>query len=496
MRRRIAFSLIETIVIIALVAALAIIATAMFRQNQSRTRDLQRVHDIKNLQEALEIYHQKVGVYPNTLTAGHPLITPGGEIIAAKIPVNPKPADCRISNYSYKSLDGGLSYNLVFCLANSYADISPGRCVADPSNFCNSLGEGCLSENCVWQYVGQQGITDGEADSASLLLNKFAKLYLSFRDSEAGGKANVMAYDLRNNGGWTDVQAASVLALQQGQAAYPVLAVHDHDNSNKNIYLALSDLGAGGKAKVLINDYTSNDVWRALSNGLFSTAVKDLSLIVDKKIAYLAFQDVAQDGKATVMVNDNLGSWSALGSRGFSTGVASQISLQMGSTLYITYLDESLDKVVVKKNSGNSWVNVGSSQTISNGNASNLSLAIYGNQPCVGYIDYNIGHKATVMCYNGSSWNALGGSGFSAGQADNTTLLSHGNNLYISYLDKYNDNKATVMQWDGAQWQPLGPAGFSPSDTGDPSMANLDNNLYIAFTDPTKGGKISVMGYQ
>ena len=497
LRRQSASTLVELWIVIFLIAVLFVLANFMLNENKSRTRDLTRVHDIKSLQQALELYRQKVGLYPSSLISGQPLRTPAGEMLIAKVPFNPLPANCYIAGYSYKPIDGGKNYNLVFCLANQYSNINAGRCVADKANFCNILGEGCLSANCIWQYVGLAGFSDGAADSDWLNMNKFSRLFIAYRDSQAGNEAGVMSYDFGDKTpSWIDVQPASLSSLQSGQVGSLTTAVWDHDNSNKYLYLAYSDLGAGGRPKVLAYQYQKDKPWVAVNGGLPTTAANDLVMIADQKTAYLAYQDVAQSGKVTVMSNDKLGTWTLVGSRGFSAGEAREISLDLNSDLYIAYLDESLDKVVVLKNSGSSWIKLGASQTVSNGSASSISLTTFNSKPCVAYVDYSADHKATVMCFNGTSWQALGGAGISVGQVDNTMLASYGNNLYISYLDKYNDYKITVMKWTGTVWQTVGPAGFSPSGARDPFLTIYNNNLYVGFSDPTKGGKISVMSYQ
>lgn len=496
MANRRAFSIVEIIVTIILIVILATLTVFSLKSRMARTMDMQRVDDIKQIQQALDIYRQKTGHYPLSLTSGLPLIGPDGQVILKNVPTSPTPSDCRIPNYTYISLDNGLSYNLIFCLADQYSDIPAGRCVANPTSFCNVLGESCLSVNCIWQYIATRGISGGPSDSTTLTTNKFAKLYVAYRDGSIGGKVNVMTYDFSHDGSWTGVQSASLLSQQVGQAAFPVISNYNHDNDNKYIYLAFSDMGDGGRPKVLVNQYTTNNPWIAVNNGLPTTKADYLSLLVDKKVAYLAFEDVAQGGKATVMKNTNLGTWTLVGNRGFSAGAASEISLDLSTSLYIAYRDETIEKAMVYKYSNGNWNKVGTSAAASLGNASSISLTIFNGQPCIGYVDYTVNHKATVMCYNGSSWLSLGAPGFSAGQVDNTTLASYGNDLYIAYLDKYNGSRITVLKWSGTTWLPVGPAGFSPTNSSDPSLTLYDNNLYVGFTDPVFGGKISIMGYQ
>ncbi|MEI6899834.1 MAG: T9SS type A sorting domain-containing protein, partial [Bacteroidota bacterium] len=70
------------------------------------------------------------------------------------------------------------------------------------------------------------------------------------------------------------------------------------------------------------------------------------------------------------------------------------------------------------------------------------------HRPYVAFRDGANGYKATVMAYNGASWNLLGPAGFSDGRADFTTLIfSYAGTPIIGYEDFNVGGKATVKQF-------------------------------------------------
>jgi len=99
----------------------------------------------------------------------------------------------------------------------------------------------------------------------------------------------------------------------------------------------------------------------------------------------------------------------------------------------------------------------------------------------MGFIDYSEGKKATVMYYNGTSWDVVGSKGISTGQANGMSLkIDSKDNLYLLYSDVSQSNKASVLKFNGSSWAPLGPAGFT-STTG--PVSNDDLAMTIDTSD-------------
>lgn len=63
------FTIIELLIVIAIIAILAGLVLNNFQGVQAKARDTQRVSDINNVHTKLEEYHNENGAYPSTFTA-------------------------------------------------------------------------------------------------------------------------------------------------------------------------------------------------------------------------------------------------------------------------------------------------------------------------------------------------------------------------------------------------------------------------------------------
>lgn len=110
------FTLIELLVVIAIVAIISSVVLSSLTTSRTRARDANRVSDIKQLQNALELYKNSFKVYPTDLQA---LVTNG---FIAKQPVDPRGNDgtsaCRTAvanrtaGYCYAYNVAGTEYHL------------------------------------------------------------------------------------------------------------------------------------------------------------------------------------------------------------------------------------------------------------------------------------------------------------------------------------------------------------------------------------------------
>jgi prepilin-type N-terminal cleavage/methylation domain-containing protein len=154
MRPKKAFTLIELLVVIGIIGILATIGTAVFNNSRQKARDLRRVHDIKSIQTALTAYYTAENRYPNSLTAGQPLMgSTSSTTYMAVIPDAPTPADgdcADFNNYSYLSVNNGKSYELSFCLGGTMESINPGCNFATPSEIENRDYPLCVSDLKLW----------------------------------------------------------------------------------------------------------------------------------------------------------------------------------------------------------------------------------------------------------------------------------------------------------------------------------------------------------
>lgn len=122
------FTLIELVVVMAIIATLTALATFNFSQARVRARDVQRKSELKAIQNALEMYKndKMPQSYPATTDLESALVI----AYMGKLPVDPKEkvTDGSWMDYTYALVDG-LHYTLQACLENtSDPDKTPTAC--------------------------------------------------------------------------------------------------------------------------------------------------------------------------------------------------------------------------------------------------------------------------------------------------------------------------------------------------------------------------------
>ena len=208
----------------------------------------------------------------------------------------------------------------------------------------------------------------------------------------------------------------------------------------------------------------------------------------------MAYADIGQSGKATVMTFGSK-AWSTVGSAGFSATMAGQIKIAVVDSttdaLYIAYQlppGNTNKKVAVMTFKGGTWSIVGSTG-FSAGRADDVSLALnpITGAPYVAYTDWGNSMKATVMAFQGGAWSPLGPSGFSDGSAFRTSLALHPINgaPYVAYSDGATSSYVTVMTYDDHTWSPVGSPGFSAAGAQYISLAlhATTGTPFVAYTD-------------
>jgi prepilin-type N-terminal cleavage/methylation domain-containing protein len=124
------FSLIEILVVISLIAILTVIGAVSYTESSKSSRDVERQGDLRNLQNAIELYKNRNGVYPPQCTAsggggwsgqmgtnfectdgngGQYIVGLAPEYISV-LPTDPRP-DGANSGYVYRT--NGTSYKLM-----------------------------------------------------------------------------------------------------------------------------------------------------------------------------------------------------------------------------------------------------------------------------------------------------------------------------------------------------------------------------------------------
>lgn len=127
------FTLVELLVVMAIIGILATVALASFRSSQMRSRDTQRKSDLKNISEALELFYNDYEQYPSAsgglisacpydplgvntqgCSWGGDEMTDGETTYFREMPADPD--DGR--TYYYRSLEGNQAYQIYASLEN------------------------------------------------------------------------------------------------------------------------------------------------------------------------------------------------------------------------------------------------------------------------------------------------------------------------------------------------------------------------------------------
>ncbi|MGV8118949.1 MAG: hypothetical protein AB2L14_04205 [Candidatus Xenobiia bacterium LiM19] len=355
-----------------------------------------------------------------------------------------------------------------------------------------------------WETVGTAGFSTGSAYDISLVVydnNGNPVPYVAYCAGDNSYKATVMKF---NGTSWETV---GTNGFSTGQAGYTSLAVYDNAGTPVP-YVAYRDFNNSSKATVMRFNGTS---WETVGIAGFSAGIASYSsLVIHEGIPYVAYRDENYSGKAVVMkfTDSSPTKWEALGTAGFSDGPADWTRLLfIGDDPYVAFKDYSsgIWKATVMKHTGNGttgWEAVGS-KNFSSGSIGTISLSCNGNIPYVAYRDNTQNSKVTTKKFNGTAWETVGASGFSAGQADYTSLAVFNNAgspiLYVAYQDGGNNNKATVMQFDGTSWETVGTAGFSAGAINYTSLVVYDDSgtpvPYVAYQDSGNSSKATVMKF-
>ena len=113
------FSLIELLVVLAIIAVLSAIAMASFGQVKQRGNDARRMQDIQTIQKALALYDTQHGAFPIAVS---PTTLTGADAVSLALvnepalPAMPRDPSYPVRAYTYQSNAVGNSYTLTFCL--------------------------------------------------------------------------------------------------------------------------------------------------------------------------------------------------------------------------------------------------------------------------------------------------------------------------------------------------------------------------------------------
>lgn len=140
LRNKKGFTLVELLIVVAIISVLATLLMANFIGVRQRARDAQRKADIRQIQSALELYRSDQGNYPaavnNAVGACNSALTGGSSTYMQKIPCDPN-STYNSGDYYYTS--SGTAYQICSCLENTgdnqgVADRTDGNTCGTASN--------------------------------------------------------------------------------------------------------------------------------------------------------------------------------------------------------------------------------------------------------------------------------------------------------------------------------------------------------------------------
>ena len=268
-------------------------------------------------------------------------------------------------------------------------------------------------------------------------------------------------------------------------------------------YIAFKD--ASGKG--VVEKFVSG-AWSAVGGAGFASAVTvnttdaDIALALDSSNnPYVAFQDPLSGGKVTVM-EFIAGAWTTVGSAGFSTGVATYISLTVdGTTPYVSYVDAGLTtKVSAQAFNGSSWVAVGT-LGFSNSSSTYTSVGVRSGAAYIAY-ENSASHNPQIVTgtAGGGSVSVFGGTfGSSNGISGAYTSLAIDpatGSLYVAFQDSTQGSRASVYKTTSPTSSSAIGSGFTPGAASYTSIAVApDSSVYVAFQDAANGNRATVMKY-
>lgn len=200
----------------------------------------------------------------------------------------------------------------------------------------------------------------------------------------------------------------------------------------------------------------------------------------------------------TVPTFNNERFWKNRGTAGFSASDAdySVTALDANNMPYVAFADgANSDKATVMKFNGTSWDIVGTAGFSTSSNVYNFSIVFdASNMPYVAYVGGN--NLIEVKHFNGTSWTNVGTSGL-ANQAEGLSFaLDASGTPYVAYVDYGANYKTTVRKLVANAWVLVGNAGFTAGESYDTSFAiDEQGTPYVVYRDDSNDGKATAMKF-
>ncbi len=368
-----------------------------------------------------------------------------------------------------------------------------------------------------WQFVGQEGFSDGEINTPGFALSPSGEPYVGIQDAGGAFKASVLKFDGTSwtyvgNQGFSDTTAILV-SIKFNSLGEPVVLILDGTLSltvmkfngtqwehigNPQFtragsislaisptdvpYVAFEDLGG-----ISVMKYDSNQ-WVYVGPRTFVSYATHPSLAISASgVPYLAFIDYLFLNGCTVMEFIS-GNWVLVGPRPLTAAAEFvQIRFSPSGILYIASDGNHLQQANVRKLLGDYyWVTVGA-PIISEGRAFRVRIAFSpSGDPYISYSDWTneCWRKATVKKFD-STWTNVGTRGFTPDEAEGIGIeVNQAGVPYVAFIDYADSAKASVMMFDYPVGLPAHPA-FDLKVYQDP----VENMINIEFNAQSNSGR-------
>lgn len=231
-----AFTLIELLVVIAIIGILSTLAIVSLQNARKSARDAKRVADVKQLQNAIELYYSDENSYPSSLDN----LVPNYMTILPQAP-SPADGDCTSENNEYTYSTDGSTYSISFCTGSPTGDLPAGEKIAGPLGFLASASSSSPSSpSSVDPNQDYDAIHTLTFDESSVGTTSPITL---FRGSEEPFSGTVY-YRAGTSGEWT---ALSVSGF--AETTFPITAttmqIAHNWNKNGNDYMTPSFFAGG-----------------------------------------------------------------------------------------------------------------------------------------------------------------------------------------------------------------------------------------------------------
>jgi len=167
LKRQSGFTLVEVLIVVVIVGILATFATVTLKSSRLKSRDVQRVAYINQINTALELYFLKNGFYPTAITAGQALSYNGVKYLDP-VPYNPSPkndGNCPNRDFVYTPAANNTTYSLTFCLSNAAGNFNKGLSTCNGSATCKDWLPNQVAGMLLWLKADSITLNNDDAIS-------------------------------------------------------------------------------------------------------------------------------------------------------------------------------------------------------------------------------------------------------------------------------------------------------------------------------------------